>query len=162
MHAVPLFVGRANNMRTALAVVLSLAAGSSAFAAERAPAPQAATPKCFPIEKLKADVKGATFTQLGVGQYHVAVGIYIGAPMTLEGVPPGDGAMLVQSKGHAFLIWTKGDKEACVTALNDGHNVSYGPLGLSPGALSALKAVKTAKGEPSLSSDDDSDDERKL
>ena len=66
--------------------------------------------------------------------------------MTLEGLPPGDGAVLVQAKGHAFLVWTKGDKEACLTALNDGHSVGYGPLGLSPGALSALKSRQDGQG----------------
>ena len=44
------------------------------------------------------------------GQFHFAEGLYVGSPTTPEGLPPGDGALLVSREGDrgGIIIWTRG------------------------------------------------------
>ncbi len=77
------------------------------------PSPTAA---CVNIDKLKADIKGAKFTQLNPGQFHYMEGVFSGtAPV---GPPPNaDAAWLVQMKKKNFVIWMAGSP-SCVIRSN--------------------------------------------
>jgi hypothetical protein len=92
-------------LRTLAALGLALAVGDSALAAERAPAP------CKPLAKLEADFDAKThFAPLTPGQFHFVEGVYVGSPTTPDGLPPGDGALLVSHDGDkdGVVIWTRG------------------------------------------------------
>ena len=134
-------------MKIALALAASLAVGGSALAAERAPTPRA--PVCAPLDKIKADFDAKThFVALTPGQFHFAAGLYVGNPNTPEGMPPGDGAILITHDGSksGTIAWTRG-KNVC------------SPITLPEPIMKLLNAIKTGVGE---SADDDSKDELKL
>ena len=133
---------------------LSLAAfllGGSAYAwgAEtQQQAPKSQEVECHPVSEIKDLLEGKIITILTLGQVHFAQGVYALDPST-EGMPPGDGAMLVEFdkkvQGHklrvGFIIWTKdGGKTACSPVI--------GPYG--PGVLIPLHKVTTNKGEESV------------
>jgi hypothetical protein len=66
---------------------------------------------CKPLAKLWADFDAKThFTALTPGQFHFAEGLYVGSPITPEGLPPGDGALLATHDGaqNGIIIWTRG------------------------------------------------------
>lgn len=74
-------------------------------------APKAPAPHCMAIVKLKADFDAHTrFTALTPGQFHFVEGVYVGSPITPEGLPPGDGAVLAQHDGDkdGVIVWTRG------------------------------------------------------
>ena len=125
-------------MKTALfAAAVSLAVGGPAFAAERAPALHAPAPACAPIDKIKADFDAKThFVALTPGQFHFAAGIYVGNPSTPEGMPPGDGALLITHDGSksGTLVWTRG-RNGC------------SPMTLPEPMLKLLAAIKTGADE---------------
>lgn len=127
--------------RISIALLASLALGGSALAAE-APVFK---PHCEPLAKLTAANKDAKFTKMSVGQFHFLTGFYVSSPITPEGLPPGDGALLAEIDGHPGIVWTHGH-EACITiiAIGGGHGV-YMPMPISAGQLAALKSVHTGK-----------------
>jgi hypothetical protein len=94
-------------MRTAAAAIcLALAYGGSAVAAPKPPAPI-----CKSLAKLKTETaSGAHFIVLSTGQFHFSEGLWVGSPTTPDGLPPGDGAVLVSHDGTpgAMLVWTRG------------------------------------------------------
>jgi len=151
--------------RATFAFAALVAFGGSALATERAAPPK---PMCEEFTKFKAglsktasgDVK---FTPLTAGQFHFITGVYAASPITPPGLPPGDGAQLIQFKNYAGIIWTRG-KTACESLIATGHKddsgqpeVAYMPLPVTPDLLKMLEAVKTGSGEV-LSSDDTSQD----
>jgi hypothetical protein len=142
------------------ALVAAFAWGeSAALAAERAVPP----PRCETIDAMKASFKDAKFTPLSPGQFHFMAGVYVASPVTPPGgMPPGDGALLIEVKDKAAVVWTRG-KQACVTEIvvdAERHLASYLPLPLNAGLLAMLRSVKTGADE-TLPPDDSSED-RKL
>jgi hypothetical protein len=89
--------------RFLLIVSLSVSIGSSASAA----GPET---QCMPITKIKKELANYTFTPLTRGQFHFAQGVYVGSPVTPPGLPPGDGAILIQRSPDkdGLIIWTRG------------------------------------------------------
>jgi hypothetical protein len=147
---------------SALAFVAVLAlGGEAALAADRAQAVPA--PHCETIDAMKASVKDAKFTTLSPGQFHFMAGVYVASPITPpEGMPPGDGALLVEIKDKAALVWTRG-KQACITqiVIDLEHRLAaYVPLPIDAKLLSILRSIKTGADE--TVSPDDSDEERRL
>ena len=83
---------------------------------------QQAPPKlhldCMPLARFLQNNKeaGDQVINLSPGQFHFMVGVYVGSPSTPEGLPPGDGAILVSRPrfgDHAFVVWTRDKKLAC-------------------------------------------------
>jgi hypothetical protein len=135
--------------------------GDAALAAGSAPAIPA--PHCETIEATKASAKGAKFTVLSQGQFHFMAGVYVASPMTPPGgMPPGDGALLIEIKDKAAVVWTRG-KQACITqiVIDAGHHLAaYVPLPINAELLSILRSVKTSADE--TADPDDSSEERRL
>ena len=124
---------------------------SPAFAADRAPThpPVARPPVCKPLDKIKSDLGATThFATLTPGQFHFAAGLYVGSPTTPDGLPPGDGALLVTHDGAdgAMILWVNG-KNGC------------GPISIPGKLVAMLKAMGTGPGEIL---NDDASEERKL
>lgn len=68
-------------------------------------------PRCMSLAKAqKAAGKQTTITALNAAQFHFLQGMYVALPTTPEGLPPGDGALiLTRDKGEEGLIlWTRG------------------------------------------------------
>jgi hypothetical protein len=143
-----------------LAAVLA-SAGGAARAVERAPAIPA--PHCETIDAMKASVKGAKFTVLSQGQFHFMAGVYFASPITPpDGLPPGDGALLIEIKDKAAVVWTHG-KQACITEIvinSEQHLAAYVPLPIDAKLLALLRSIKTGVDE--TVNPDDSDEERRL
>jgi hypothetical protein len=120
-------------------------------------------PHCETIDAMKASLKDAKFTSLSPGQFHFMAGVYVASPITPPGgMPPGDGALLVEIKNKAALVWTRG-KKACITEVvidSEQHLAAYVPLPIDPKLLALLRSIKTGVDE--TVSPDDSDEERKL
>ena len=119
--------------RAAIAFVAAcLVAQTFLSSAERALAASDAG-DCTPIAKIAKSLKdGVTVTALTPGQFNFLRGFYMGLPPTLQGKPPGTGAVLVQQKGSkaAMLLWTRGTLYCHATAV-------------PPEFIDALKATKT-------------------
>ena len=147
---------------SALAFVAVLAlGGEAALAADRAQAVPA--PHCETIDAMKASVKGARLTVLSQGQFHFMAGVYVASPITPPGgMPPGDGALLIEIKDKAAVVWTHG-KQACITQVvidAEHHLAAYVPLPINAELLSILRSVKTSADE--TADPDDSSEERRL
>lgn len=144
----------------AVALAMSFVTATHAHAA---PIPILQPPHCQTIEKLKNEAKGAKFTALTPGQFHFMAGVYVASPVTPPGgMPPGDGALLVEMPGHAGIVWTRG-AQACITIIVldiERHAGAYVPLPVDTKLLAILRAINTGVGE--TSSPDDSSEERKL
>ena len=142
-----------NNTAVALLVV-SIAVGGSASAAERAPA-KAPPPKCMPLAQLRSDYADKThLTVLTPGQFHFVEGMYVGSPFTPHGLPPGDGALMVEIEGHAGIVWTRG-KQACITVIAaDEQHAAYMPM---PVDKNLVEAVKTGIDETANTEDTSKD-----
>jgi hypothetical protein len=81
----------------------------------QAAGPKPPAPVCAPLDKLKAGGGGkAHFVALTAGQFHFMQGVYVAAPNTPPGLPPGDGALLVTHDGDkdGVILWTRG-KNGC-------------------------------------------------
>jgi hypothetical protein len=146
----------------ALGFVAVLAStGDGALAALSAPAIPA--PHCETIDAMKASVKGARFTVLSQGQFHFMAGVYVASPISSPGgMPPGDGALLIEIKDKAAVVWTRG-KQACITQVvidAEHHLAAYVPLPINAELLSILRSVKTSADE--TADPDDSSEERRL
>jgi len=88
--------------KLALAVSLTLLA-SRAFAGDG--------PRCVSLEKAqKAAGKDTTITALTPAQFHFLQGMYVAMPTTPEGLPPGDGALILtrDKGGEGLILWTRG------------------------------------------------------
>jgi hypothetical protein len=90
-------------MRTfSLALIASLFIASGVYAADG--------PHCMSLQKAqKAAGKDTTITALSPAQFHFLQGMYVALPSTPDGLPPGDGALLLtRDKGEEGLIlWTR-------------------------------------------------------
>ena len=131
-------------LRTVLIASLLLASGS-AFAAQ-------SSPHCGTIADAKAGAPaGAKFTVMAPGQVNFLRGFYVASPVTPgDGLPPGDGALLMEIENHSMVIWTRGNKEACITPIltnPEKHEGTYMPMPLNPQILALLKRIKSGKDE---------------
>jgi hypothetical protein len=75
--------------------------------------PRAPKLDCMPLAKFKTDngkAGNSTITVMTPGQYHFLAGAYTILPPM--GLPPGDGAIIVSTGDHSWIVWTKG-KLAC-------------------------------------------------
>ncbi len=96
----------------AIAAVIVAGGGHATLAAGSEP-----VARCQSLARLKKDLANEKITGLTPGQFHFAQGVYVGSPATPAGLPPGDGALLVQHPGNAdvaVLIWTRGERLACL------------------------------------------------
>ena len=100
------------------ALVLALdQAADPALAADRKP-----SPPCKPLTELRTEFDSKThFTTLTPGQFHFVEGLYVGSPTTPEGLPPGDGALLVTHDGstNGIVIWTRGPLACAPIPINE-------------------------------------------
>jgi len=134
---------------TALCFAVSLILGGSASAAERAvPVPPARACETVASLKTAPALKGAKFTPLNAGQFHLLEGAYIASPPP-SGLPSADGAVLVQIKDKSLVIWMSGN---CASKEN--------PMPVSERVVAALRTISPAKGE--IAEPDDSKDEMNL
>lgn len=164
-------------MRTvSAALCFALACGGSASAAEKVAPHHPTSPPvvaedepsnrmenhgvCVPLEKFKTAFAPKTqFATASIGMFHALEGVYVGNPNTPEGLPPGDGALIITppaQHGHpvagSFVTWLRGDKEVCASPKQI--------LMVPQGALAILEGIETGKGE--TITPDDSKDELKL
>ncbi len=101
----------------ALSLVFALSCSDAVLAADNAP-----KATCKPLAKLKADFDAKThFVVLTPGQFHFAEGVYVGSPTTPDGLPPGDGALLVSHDGEkdGIIVWTRGALACAPTPVNE-------------------------------------------
>lgn len=129
--------------RIALTVCLSLIAAPALA--------DAYAPHCEPIAKIKEGAKEAKFTTMTAGQTHFLEGLYVASPITPPGgLPPGNGALLMEVKGKfTGVIWTRG-KEGCITPIvanQDTHEAVYMPMPLTPELVALLKRIQSGKDE---------------
>lgn len=145
-------------LRTAaLVVCLALAQGDSARAAERHAAPSSPGVVCQPLEKFKAAFPAQTkYKAATIGQFHVLEGVYIGSPKTPEGLPPGDGALIVRPPVEhgqpdlSLIVWTQhAGKDICGAARTN--------LMVPSAALAVINSVETGNGE-AIDPEDSSED----
>ena len=90
-----------------IALAMSLTFGGFACAAQ-GPRSHA---QCKALAKLKSEFDAKTrVIPLTVGQFHFIEGVYVGSPSTPDGLPPGDGAILVihDRDKDGVVIWTRG------------------------------------------------------
>jgi hypothetical protein len=157
-----LFVGEGPMLKVSAFVFVAVLGlrGDAALAAERAQAIPA--PHCETIDAIKASTKEAKFTALSPGQFHFMAGVYVASPITPPGgMPPGDGALLIEIKDKAALVWTRG-KQACITQIvidTERHLAAYVPLPVDAKLLSILRSIKTGADE-TVDPDDSSEDRR--
>ena len=139
----------------ALALIASLAVGGSAYAGERAETMSSAEPHCQPLSDLKAALgSAAKFTTLTAGQFHFMAGLYVGSPITPPGgLPPGNGAVLIEGPGGSLVVWTRGAKhgpEACITPIVvdvEKRKAVYMPMPITPELLAMLREIKSGHDE---------------
>lgn len=174
-------------MRTAAAVLslaLALALGDSAFAAERVPdahalaelrkSAQAEADReshrevapdsrltatvCVPLDRFKTSFPAGTkFKAATIGQFHVFEGVYIGNPKTPEGVPPGDGALII----HPPVAHGDPDISLVTWTQHQGNDVCGGPgagLMVPAAALATINSIGTGKDEVADPADDPKDE----
>ncbi len=102
----------------AIALLATLALGGTAQAAEE----QVAHARCKALAKLEAEFDAKTHVvQLTPGQFHFVEGVYVGSPNTPDGLPPGDGALLVSHEGNrdGIIVWTRGALACGPISIND-------------------------------------------
>jgi hypothetical protein len=100
----------------ALVLGLNLKITDTALAGDKTLSP------CRPLAKLRADFDADThFTALTSGQFHFVQGIYVGSPNTPDGLPPGDGALLVthDRAKNGLILWTRGPLACRPTAISE-------------------------------------------
>jgi hypothetical protein len=88
---------------------------------------------CKPLDKLRAELDSKTrLTKLTPGQFHFVEGLYVGSPMTPDGLPPGDSALLATHDGakNGIIIWTRG-RLACA------------PISVSEKLINLIASIKT-------------------
>jgi hypothetical protein len=107
-------------MLRVLAVTLAafLASGGTAHIADA----QGAHVQCKALAKLKAEFDAKTrVVQLTTGQFHFIEGVYVGSPSTPDGLPPGDGAILVSHDGDkdGIIVWTRGQLACAPIPVNE-------------------------------------------
>ncbi len=125
-------------------------------------AAETTAPICKPLAKVKAGFDSSfTLVALTPGQYLFIEGFYLGSPSTPEGLPPGNGALLIRHVGDkgGAIVWTRGQGQpelACITPIQVRQNVvQYMPLPVDEKTVAALIAVKTGVGETAPASKDD-------
>ncbi len=68
-------------------------------------------PACTSLEKAqRAAGKETSITALTPAQFHFLQGMYVAMPTTPEGLPPGDGALILtrDKSDEGIIIWTRG------------------------------------------------------
>ena len=113
----------------AITLVASVAFGGAAHAVER----EGAHAQCKVLAKLKAEFDAKTHVvQLTSGQFHFVEGVYVGSPSTPDGLPPGDGALLVSHDGDkdGIIIWTRGQ-------------LACGPIPVNERLIKLIDSIKT-------------------
>ena len=96
----------------AIALAASFAFGGAAPAAEG----QGAHAQCKALAKLKAAFDAKTHVvQLTAGQFHFVEGVYVGSPSAPDGLPPGDGALLLSHEGDkdGIIVWNSWRARLC-------------------------------------------------
>jgi hypothetical protein len=131
----------------ALCIAASLVLGGPAFAAERggSAAPNASSPTCMTLDKLKAGIKGAKFTPLTIGQFNFMLGVYDAVPPRGP-LPSADNALLVRKTGKSAIFWMKG---ACASVTP--------PTQISDALATDLWMIHPTTGETSDAIDDSQD-----
>ena len=144
------FVGKGHKMKVAaLCLVAALAYGDSALAAERDPTPQAPATRCDTLAHVTSGFKGAKFTTLNAGQFHVIAGAWMQTPPVV-GLPDADGAVLMQMGKKSVVLFTKGG----LICLSE----QLGPMPIGDKVLAALKSVNPMAGEKIDPPEDHKDD----
>jgi hypothetical protein len=86
------------------------------------PAERTFSSPCKPLAKLLADFDTKThFAALTPGQFHFAEGLYVASPITPDGLPPGNGALLATHDGvhGGIVIWTRGPLACSPIPINE-------------------------------------------
>jgi len=97
--------------------------------------------RCKALAKIEAEFDAQTHAiPLTAGQFHFMEGVYVGSPSTPDGLPPGDGAILVTHDGDkdGIVIWTRGTLACAPTPVNEN-------------LIRLMTAVKTGEGEDDAS-----------
>lgn len=63
---------------------------------------------CKPFAEIKKHFPEATITKMTQGQFHFLAGFYVGNIATPQGLPPGDGAVVVSQGNATLILWTRG------------------------------------------------------
>jgi hypothetical protein len=125
----------AKMLKCAFAIAsLVIASGSGVYASDAL--------RCTSIEKAqKAAGRDTTITALNGAQFHFLQGMYVASPTTPDGLPPGDGALiLTRDRGEdALILWTRGVLACAPTPI--GHAAKLLKM------LAAVKAGATSEGE---------------
>jgi len=90
-------------MRTASAVLCLALMGTPALAADG--------PHCMSLEKAQKTLgKDTAVVALSPAQFHFLQGMYVALPTTPDGLPPGDGALLLtkDKADEGVILWTRG------------------------------------------------------
>jgi hypothetical protein len=123
-------------LRFAVFIAATLAIGGGAPAANGleglvgAAAPHV---PCQPLAKLKASLDaGARFASMTPGQFHFLEGVWVGSPTTPDGLPPGDGALLITRDGDkdGIVVWTRG-------------SLACGPIPINERLIKMIGSIKT-------------------
>lgn len=80
------------------------------------------SPPCISLARVRAELgSNAHFTTLTPGQFHFVEGLYVGSPMTPDGLPPGNGALLATHDGskNGIIIWTRGPLACAPIPVNE-------------------------------------------
>jgi hypothetical protein len=102
----------------AIALAASIAFGGAAHAAEG----QSTHAQCKALAKLRAEIDAKTHVVLlTAGQFHFVEGVYVGSPSTPDGLPPGDGALLVSRDGDrdGIIVWTRAGLACAPIPINE-------------------------------------------
>ena len=68
-------------------------------------------PRCTTLAKVqKAAGKGTSVLPMNRAQFHFLQGLYVALPTTPDGLPPGDGALIIKSDDDdsGVIVWTRG------------------------------------------------------
>jgi hypothetical protein len=68
-------------------------------------------PLCTSLQKVQKEVgKGTSVIQMTRAQFNFLQGMYVAMPTTPDGLPPGDGALIIKSDldDSGMIIWTRG------------------------------------------------------
>jgi hypothetical protein len=97
---------------------------------------------CMSLEKAqKRAGKGTVVLPMTPRQFAFLQGVYVGLPSTPDGLPPGDGAIIIKSDADdsAVLVWTRGPLACDPIALpKAGKLLKY---------LAVIKAGASADGD---------------
>jgi len=99
------------------------------------------SPRCIPLDRAqKAAGAHTAVAPLTAAQFHFLQGVYVLNPSTPDGLPPGDGALLLTWDGEkdGLILWTRGPL-ACAPMAAPAKLIKY---------LKAVKAGAVGDGDP--------------